>query len=151
MFCINCFQPATQVTNSRTSKKQALIWRRRHCRHCGHTFTTHETPSLGHNMMVHLASNRKTPFNSGRLILSISEAFHHTPDVAKEHSFALAKTVENILSTEAKLITTEEIAAVTHSVLRRFDELAGLQYAAKHQLISAIRKRRGRPSTSWHD
>lgn len=148
MFCVNCFYPNTQVTNSRSKKKQALVWRRRHCSQCNHTFTTHETPSLAHNTTVYLANNKKTPFNIGRLTLSIAEAFSHAPNVAKDHAFSLAKTTEDILSTEVKLITPEEIAAVTHAVVKRFDELAGLQYAARHQLVTTVRKR-GRPSTSW--
>lgn len=99
-------------------------------------------------MTVHLENNKSTPFNIGQLILSIAQAFSHAPNVAKAHAFSLAKTVEDILSTEVKLITPEEIAAVTHAVIKRFDELAGLQYAARHQLVTTIRKR-GRPSTSW--
>lgn len=148
MFCINCFAKDTKVTNSRSKKNRAAVWRRRHCDHCDKTFTTREAPSLSDNMAVHISPNKSAPFNTGRLVLSIAEAFPHAPDTAKEHSFALAKTVEDILSTEAKLITPEEITAITHTVLKRFDELAGLQYAARHQLITSIRKR-GRPSTSW--
>jgi hypothetical protein len=34
-----------------------------------------------------------------------------------------------------------------HAVLKKFDEVAAIQYAAKHQLIvSVATKRRGRPS-----
>lgn len=150
MFCINCLYKDTRVVNSRSKKSQPLIWRRRHCTQCDHIFTTHETPSLTDNMAVHIAPKKHTPFNIGRLTLSIAAAFTHAPHTAKEHSFALAKTVETILTTEVKLITPEEIAAITHTVLKRFDELAGLQYAARHQLVTAVRKR-GRPSTSWRD
>ncbi len=59
----------------------------------------------------------------------------------------LAQTVEQTLSTGYGIITPEDIAAVTHQSLRRFDELAAVQYAAKHRLIASAR-RRGRPSLS---
>ena len=59
----------------------------------------------------------------------------------------LAQTVEEALSTEYTIITPDDIAAVTHQTLKRFDELAAVQYAAKHRLISTVR-RRGRPSLS---
>lgn len=148
MFCINCFHPTTNVTNSRGKKKHALVWRRRHCPNCGHTFTTHEKPSLEDNQKVHLPSGKVASFNIGHLILSIAKAFTHSEKMAKNHSLALAETVEEKLSTQKQIITPEEIAAVTHAVLRQFDELAALQYAAQHDLITSIRKR-GRPSTSW--
>lgn len=148
MFCINCFYSTTNVTNSRGKKKQALIWRRRHCSNCGLTFTTHEKPSLESNQKVHSQSGEKHPFNLGRLVISISRAFTHSEEMAKNYSLHLAETVEQQLSTQKQIITPEEIATLTHAALRRFDELAALQYAAKHDLVTSIRKR-GRPSTSW--
>lgn len=81
-------------------------------------------------------------------MFSIAKAFTHVPKSAGAHALALAQTIENLLSTQIQTITPDEIAAITHSVLKRFDELAALQYAAMHQLIVSTR-RRGRPSTSW--
>ncbi len=148
MFCINCFNPTTQVVNSRGHKKHALIWRRRHCSACEATFTTHERPSLVDNTKVTLPSGKEESFNPGKLILSIARTFTHAPVSAERYAYALAQTVEETLSTQTKVITPDEIAATTHTVLKRFDELAALQYAAKHQLIVSTR-RRGRPSTAW--
>lgn len=150
MFCINCFYSTTTVTNSRSKKKQPLTWRRRHCKNCGTTFTTHERPSLADNQKVHSRNGEVIPFNLGRLILSISKAFHHSEESAKQHALALAETVEQRLSTQSPLVTHEEITAMTHAVLKQFDELAALQYAARHELIVSTRKKRGRPSTAWH-
>lgn len=150
MFCVNCFNPITNVVNSRAKKKQPLVWRRRRCGKCNTTFTTHERPSLADNKHVYLISGEAREFNLGKLILSIAKAFAHAPENAQYHAYALAQTVENLLSTQAQVITPGEIAAMTHSVLKRFDELAALQYAATHHLIVSTR-RRGRPSTSWHE
>ncbi len=148
MFCINCFHPTTSVTNSRAKKKMALIWRRRHCTKCGTTFTTHERPSLADNQKIHHKSGGVREFNLGKLILSISSAFTHSKETAEQHALSLAQTIEQTLSTQARVITNEEIAVTTHLVLKRFDELAALQYAAQHDLIASTRKR-GRPSTAW--
>lgn len=144
MFCINCFYPSTQVANSRPNKKQPLVWRRRHCTKCDTTFTTTERPSLAHNQLVS-SSNGETTFNLGKLIVSISRAFQH--DVAKIDNdvLELALTIQTELATELKMITSDDIAAVTHHVLKRYDELAAVQYAAQHQLIASTR-RRGRPA-----
>lgn len=147
MFCINCFNSSTRIVNSRAKKKQAHVWRRRHCLKCGTIFTTHERPSLTDNKKVH-TNHGITEFNPGKLILSIAKAFTHSPADAEDHAYFLAQTVENLLSTQTQTITSEEIAATTHAVLKRFDELAALQYAAMHHLVTSIR-RRGRPSTAW--
>lgn len=145
MFCINCFHSSTAVANSRPHKKRPSVWRRRSCSKCGAVFTTHERPSLSDNKPITLNDGSEDVFNLGKLTISISKAFHHAPDEAEYSSLALAQTIEDTLSTQLKIITPEDIEAVAHQVLKQYDELAAMQYAAQHQLISSIKKR-GRPS-----
>lgn len=149
MFCINCFNKSTAVANSRPNKKQPQVWRRRSCSNCHATFTTYERPSLADNKLISLPDSTTDTFNLGRLILSIAKAFTHSPNDAKYNTLWLAQTVEDILSTERQTLHPDDIAATTHQVLKKFDELAAVQYAAQHQLISSTR-RRGRPSLREH-
>lgn len=150
MICIKCFKATTGVANSRPHKKHSSVWRRRKCPHCNAVFTTIERPSLADNNYVSLADNKKEAFNLGKLIISIAEAFTHSPKKGVYDSLWLAQTIEEKLSTEYSIITPDDIAAVTHQTIKRFDELAALQYAAKHHLINTI-KRRGRPSLSHRE
>jgi transcriptional repressor NrdR len=145
MFCVNCFNPTTAVANSRPNKKQPLVWRRRRCLKCDTIFTTYERPSLADNKPIQLPDGKTEAFNFGKLILSISKAFTHSPREAEYSSLWLAQTVEDTLSSQREVVTPEDIEATTHDVLRRFDELAAIQYAAQHHLIITTR-RRGRPS-----
>lgn len=147
MFCINCFHKKTHVTNSRPHKKSPSVWRRRTCPVCGTIFTTLERPSLADNTQISLPNGARDTFSLGRLTISIARAFTHDPKKAQYDSLWLAQTVEDTLSTEYTVITPDDIAAVAHQVLKRFDELAAVQYAAQHQLIATVR-RRGRPSIS---
>lgn len=149
MFCINCFNKSTKVSNTRPSKKQPHIWRRRSCDKCGIVFTTRERPSLADNKPILLPSGKKDDFNLGKLILSISRAFTHNRYEAEYSALWLAQTVEDTLSTEQETITLEDIEATVHHVLKQYDELAAIQYAAQHNLISSTRKR-GRPSLREH-
>jgi transcriptional repressor NrdR len=146
MFCINCFHENTKVINTRARSKQPQIWRRRKCPSCGKAFTTYERPSLVDNKVVFLDDGNNEKFNLGKLIISIADSFAHAPTEAKYDALWLAQSVEDILSTQHVVITPGDIGAVTHAVLKRYDELAAVQYAAKHQLISSTRQRRGRPS-----
>lgn len=145
MFCINCFYPSTGVGNSRPHKKQPHVWRRRSCSQCGTVFTTTERPTLAHTQKINLSSGETVPFNLGKLIISLSRAFQHNPQDAELATLELAQTIETSLTTEVRMITPEDIEAVAHQVLKRYDELAAMQYAAQHQLIT-VSKRRGRPS-----
>lgn len=146
MFCINCLHSKTNVTNSRPHKKQPTIWRRRSCSQCGTVFTTTERVAVNNQRNVVGDNDAQTPFNLGQLIISIAQSFSHSPTQAKSDSLYLAQTVETTLVAQTRGdITTDQVAHTTYSVLKKYDELAAVQYAAKHQLISSLRKR-GRPS-----
>lgn len=147
MFCVNCFHASTSVANSRTSKKQPSVWRRRKCPNCSTVFTTYERPSLAENKSVYLPDGNNEKFNLGKLTLSIAKAFIHSPKEAQYHSLYLAQTVEDTLSSQCETLTPEDIAATTHQTLKRYDEMAAMQYAIQHTLITSTR-RRGRPSLS---
>lgn len=152
MICINCFHGKTKVTNSRAHKKQSGTWRRRQCESCRHTFTTYEKPALDESIQVYYsgsdsqAGTTKAPFSLSKLTLSIAASFSHDDRTRQLHSLALAETVEQLLITQTANPSSDDVAATTHQVLKRFDELAALQYAAAHGLVEAISSRRGRPS-----
>lgn len=146
MICINCFHIKTSVANSRPHKKQSSVWRRRHCARCDTTFTTHERVALSDQRTVFEPAGSQQPFNLGRLIISLHRAFAHTPEHGKMDALWLAQTIETLLVAQTTgSITTEQITHTTYGVLKKYDELAAVQYAAQHQIITSLR-RRGRPS-----
>lgn len=145
MICINSLHESTKVVNSRANKKAPIVWRRRQGIESGITFTTYERPSLAENKSILLPNGQTITFNLGKLLLSIAAAFSHDQQKAQYDSLWLAQTVEDRLSMRSEDLTPESIARTTYDVLKQFDELAGVQYAAKHHLISNVRKR-GRPS-----
>lgn len=150
MICVKCFHEDTTVINSRTRPGHASVWRRRRCANCGTTFTTYEKPSLTDAVSVIGTAGDASPFNLGKLILSIAGSFAHAPEQAEINALWLAQTVEDSLYARGKTLHTSDILTTTHEVLKHFDELAALQYGARHQLISSVR-RRGRPSLVSHE
>ena len=143
MICINCFHAKTQVKNSRPHKKQPSTWRRRHCLNCHTTFTTYERPSLEDKSIIS-PSGTSSPFNIGKLIISISQSFQHNPHSAAFDSFYLAQTVETKLLLHKGELSVDDVLAITHETLSQFDPAAGIQYAAQHGLRVSSR-RPGRP------
>lgn len=151
MICVNCFHGKTKVTNSRPHKKNPGTWRRRNCPDCGITFTTYEKPALDDSVTVHYPGEGgkkglSAAFSLSKLTLSVAASFPHDAVTRQLHSLSLAETVEQLLISQVKQPSVDDIAATTHQVLKRFDELAALQYAAAHGLVEATRSRRGRPS-----
>ncbi len=148
MICINSLNEDTKVVNSRAGKKSPVVWRRRKSIVSGVTFTTYERPALAENTSIARADKSMDTFNLGRLILSIAASFSHNTHAARYDSLWLAQTVEDSLSMQqGDVITPNDILQTTYHTLKRFDELAAMQYAAKHHMITGIR-RRGRPSTT---
>ncbi len=52
MNCPYCYYPNTEVTNSRITKGNAQVWRRRRCMKCNLVFTTHEIIDLSHLVVI---------------------------------------------------------------------------------------------------
>lgn len=68
------------------------------------------------------------------------------PDQGKSDVLWLAQTIETLLVAQTmSSVTAEQVIHTAYGVLKKYDELAAVQYAAQHQIISSLR-RRGRPS-----
>ena len=145
MICINSLNESTKVINSRASRKSPVVWRRREGVRSGITFTTYERPALAENKKLTLPDNKQDVFNLGRLILSIAAAFTHDRKKAQYDSLWIAQTIEDKLSMSPADLTPNLIARTTYETLKNFDEIAAIQYGAKHHIVTSVRKR-GRPS-----
>ena len=146
MICINCFHDKTTTKNSRRHTKHPGVWRRRACPECGIVFTTYERATLDEHT-VRAQDGSTSPFNLGKLIISISRSFQHNEHAAAYDSYFLAQTVQERIIGQGKLLSAQVIAQATHVVLQRYDPVAAIQYAAQHHLITS--RRRGRPSTAY--
>lgn len=130
MICIKCGQNNTQVVNSRQNKKAASVWRRRRCRECGCTYTTYEGISL--DQIEVLSDSTTVPFHHTTLLISIASCFEHSTDQRAKYAEALTKTVEEALVQSGAKTSTKAISEATYEVLKRFDSIAAVQYAAHH-------------------
>lgn len=133
MFCIYCGQTNTQVTNSRQKKKSPTVWRRRCCKGCSETFTTYENVALDQLKVV--SSGKKltpTPFSHAKLLISLAGCFDHKQKKRPEIAEALSKTIETKILRAGQQTTKRAICEISYDVLRHYDHLAGVQYAAKH-------------------
>lgn len=117
MKCPNCGSSQTFVVNSRSTKEETQIWRRRKCEDCGERFTTHETIDLSH-LVVIKKSGKRERFSRAKLYSGIFWSTHGVKLSDRQQMVdGITSGVEReILSLRRKVIFTNEIAEI---VLRR--------------------------------
>lgn len=130
MICIKCGSQKTRITNSRHGKKSASTWRRRQCKECKYIYTTYEEPALDQIKVV--SDKSSAPFSHAKLMISLAGCFEHTPTSRAEKTEALSKTIETKLINSGNETSPQTICEASYGVLKHFDRLASVQYAAKH-------------------
>lgn len=142
MLCINCFTSETRVTNSRPSKKEPRIWRRRQCLNCKYVFTTKETVAIEDNLKID-----GQPFSIYRLAWSLSPHIKET-DTSAETAYWIAQSVaQEIIKMQNHDIKIKLLKNTTHKVLSLYNPGFGMSYALSHNIIRPVAtSRRGRPS-----
>lgn len=131
MYCPYCHSPATQVTNSRLTKGNAQVWRRRQCLRCQETFTTHEVIDLS-QLVVQKKSGRTQRFSHMKLYSGIYGATigSKTPE-RENHVDKITRVVEQeILALKKKSVTSDEIADIVLRILRTANTATFLRYLA---------------------
>jgi transcriptional repressor NrdR len=129
MKCPFCREDNTEVFNSRTTKSQTQIWRRRKCLSCGLSFTTYEAPDLGFLKVVK-KTGKKQRYSRAKLFAGIYGSFLSIP--AKETTVdAVTETIEaKLLDTRKAELTSDEIAAIVLSTLKHFNTAAFVRFLA---------------------
>ncbi len=129
MKCPYCRGETTEVFNSRSTRFDTQIWRRRRCTTCGESFTTYEKPDLGF-LKVLKKNGRKQRYSRAKLYSGIYGAFLNIPQ--KETTVdGVTDTVESkILDTKKRDINSAEIAVIVLATLKHFNTAAFVRYLA---------------------
>lgn len=151
MICIYCFHTKTSITNSRTHKKEAGTWRRHNCANCGRAFSTVESPVMSDSYQItNELTSTQAPYSRTRLTTSLLRSFGHVSgDQLYQTVDWLTDTIEKNIMASAYFgtLSKDELGMIAYEVVKNYDAVAGVQYAAQNGLVSAVnQKRRGRPS-----
>lgn len=113
MKCPNCGSSQIFVVNSRSTREETQIWRRRKCEDCGERFTTHETIDLSH-LVVIKKSGKRERFSRAKLYSGIFWSTHGSKIIDKQKFVdEITSQIERkILFLKKKVISTEEIAEI---------------------------------------
>ncbi|HUV43149.1 MAG TPA: ATP cone domain-containing protein [Patescibacteria group bacterium] len=142
MNCPFCRSSQVFVTNSRPTKGNTQIWRRRKCSNCKKLFTTYENIDLSY-LIVIKKSGRRQRYDRAKLYSSIYHAAiqekgsdrGETGNLAEE----ITKDVETeILSLKRKRIKTSEIFNIVFDILKKKHLSTSLRYLAYFQKPSNL-------------
>lgn len=131
MECPYCHKPLTFVTNSRATRSNSQIWRRRKCSNCKTVFTTHEIIDLSHIVVVK-KSGISERFSRVKLYSGIYGATIGSKLLNREFVVdKITREVERlILSLKKKRISSVEISDIVLKSLKKASPTTFLRYLA---------------------
>jgi transcriptional repressor NrdR len=131
MNCPYCHKPLTYITNSRPTRNNNQVWRRRHCSNCGEIFTTHEIIDLSH-LVVAKKSGEVERFSQAKLYSGIYGATIGSKLPNREYIVdKITREVSSeILSLKRKKITSQEISNIVLNKLKTESPATFLRFLA---------------------
>ena len=119
------------MVNSRWTRRNNQVWRRRRCDNCGRTFTTREAPQLSF-LRVKKREGHLEEFVRTKLLVSLLWSTDHIKEA--DVAFALADTIETkilkTLTADSDVIDSQVISETTQEVLKRYDLKAFIKYVS---------------------
>jgi len=132
MLCPNCNSPDTRVIDSRTSKDNQSIRRRRECSDCGHRFTTLEE-IIRDGLLVLKKDGSTEDFSQAKLMGSLGKALEKRPVETERVHVMVNELIRVLEKAYDDRIPSEAIAAEVIRRLRPIDEIAWVRYAAGYK------------------
>jgi len=141
MNCPNCGSSQTFVVNSRSTKNEMQIWRRRLCVDCKQRFTTHETIDLSH-LVVIKKSGKKERFSRVKLFSGIFWATHGVKLVNRQRTVdVITGGVEKeILGLKKKMVTSKEISEIVLRYLMKANVSVFLRFISYQKQLKTSRE-----------
>ena len=129
VICIYCGTD-TKVTNSRHQKRSNQVWRRRECKDCAATFTTHEAVELSGAVLIHKGA--LGPLLPDILFVDLLNALKDHPNKHVAARELTTTVISHLVRQKGMVYPSTSISKEAAGVLRRFDKRAYLRYVAEH-------------------
>ncbi len=132
MRCPSCGHEEDRVVDSRSTKENSAVRRRRECLKCGQRFTTYEyiehTP-----VMVIKKDGRREPYSREKILNGLLRACEKRP-VSREALDKLVADVEASIGGKARdEIPTSEIGNEVMRLLAQLDQVAYVRFASVYR------------------
>lgn len=136
MRCPKCGSRDDKVIDSRQSRDNSSIRRRRECLSCGYRFTTYEQVERS-DLRVIKRDRSHESFDRRKLVNSLARACEKRPIslVMLEHA---VDEIVHELETSGREVQSSAIGAKVLEKLRGIDEVAYLRYASVHKRFEHV-------------
>ena len=138
MKCPQCSHIETKITDSRNSREDLVVRRRRECEKCCYRFTTAETREIL-DVMVVKKSGIKERYSSEKLVKAVSIALHKRPFTQDKIRDFILKIEVDLFKKDQKEITTKQIGDTVLRHLKVFDEVAYIRFASIYRDFKTIK------------
>ncbi len=134
MLCPFCLKDQLIVLNSRPTKQNRQIWRRRKCLSCGELITTYEILDLSY-LRVAKSNGTTQVYNRAKLFSGIFRASMQKKNVDKHGRGLLVEKItsdveSDILALRQKVVSTDQIRDIVLRKLRKHDPTLFLSFLA---------------------
>ncbi|RII00525.1 transcriptional repressor NrdR [candidate division NPL-UPA2 bacterium Unc8] len=136
MRCPFCGSLDSRVIDSRSSKSQTAIRRRRECSRCKHRFTTYER--RGELFVVVKRDGRRELFDRQKILNGITRACEKRP-ISAEKIEELVDEIEKMLQERLQgEVSSREIGKMVMEKLNELDEVAYIRFASVYRQFKEV-------------
>ncbi len=132
MKCPFCGSLENRVIDSRLTKDDTAIRRRRECLHCGRRFTTYECVEEI-QLMVIKKDGRREPFNPQKILQGMRLACQKRPISIHQMEEFVQQLEQSYQETGLKEIPTSDIGEQVMAKLHEWDKVAYVRFASVYR------------------
>jgi len=132
MRCPSCGHLEDRVIDSRSTKEQRAIRRRRECIGCGHRYTTYEYVENA-SILVVKKDGKREPWSREKVVAGISRACEKRP-ISLSQIEAIVDRIENEIQKQAPgELASKTVGELVMAELRELDEVAYVRFASVYR------------------
>ena len=137
MRCPYCGNPEDKVVDSRASREQDSIRRRRECLKCQRRFTTYEHIE-NIPLMVVKKNGERQPFDRNKIMTGLLKACEKRPISAKQIESILDSIEKALLKNHDKEVKSSQIGELIMKKLHGTDQVAYVRFASVYREFKDI-------------
>ena len=132
MTCPKCSAKETRVIDSRITKDELAIRRRRECNECEHRFSTIEE-ILRDDLIIIKQDGRQEDFDRNKLLTGIRRACEKRPIDIEQINTLIAEVMREFESEPDNVIPSKALGGKVMGKLKEMDQIAYVRFASVYK------------------
>ena len=137
MRCPRCKHPEDKVTDSRSSREDTVIRRRRECLKCGFRYTTYEKIEQ-EDLLVIKADGRREAFSRDKLRSGIVKACQKRPISSDQIENEVEAIILDLYIRGGNEISATELGEIVMERLKKLDPIAYIRFASVYRRFQEV-------------